>query len=91
MGVGTGLFLITLGAILAFAINYNVWWLDLRVVGVVLILAGVAVLLLTLWFWRVRRKRGVVSVVEETRMTHGTGGVPPDPPDTEIRHPPHVP
>lgn len=91
MGVGTGLFLITLGAILAFAITYDVWWLDLNVVGIVLIFAGIAILLLTLWFWRVRRRRGVVSVVEETRMTHGTGGVPPDPPDTEIRHPPHVP
>jgi Domain of unknown function (DUF6458) len=91
MGVGGGIFLVTLGAILAFAVKVNVWWLNVRVVGFVLMVAGVGILLLTLWFWRVRRKRGVVSVVEETKLTHGTGAVPPDPPDVDVRNPPHIP
>lgn len=40
MGIGSGIFLIALGAILTFAIRANVWWVDLRAVGWVFILAG---------------------------------------------------
>lgn len=54
MGVGSGIFLIAIGAILTFALRANVWWIDVRAVGWVFILAGLAVLLTTLWFWQDR-------------------------------------
>jgi uncharacterized membrane protein YbhN (UPF0104 family) len=58
MGIGGGLFLIVLGAILVFGITGdNIWWLDLDAIGWILIAAGLAVLTLTLWFWRLRRRR----------------------------------
>jgi hypothetical protein len=43
----------------------------------------VTVLIMTLWFWRDRRKRQrAMSVVEETRLIHDPGPVTPEPPDT---------
>lgn len=48
MRTGVSIFLITLGAILAFAVNASLGWLDVRVVGFVLILAGIAGLALRL-------------------------------------------
>jgi len=57
MGIGGGIFLIALGAILTFAVRANVSWIDVHVVGWVLMLAGAAVLGLTIYFWRQRRAR----------------------------------
>jgi hypothetical protein len=48
MRTGASIFLIALGAILAFAVHADVGWLDLNVVGFVLILAGAAGLTLRL-------------------------------------------
>lgn len=84
MGIGTGILLIVLGAILAFAITIDLSWIDLQVAGVVLMLAGGAILFLTLYFWRERRRRNAVTIVEESRLAHTHGAVPPDPPDAEI-------
>ena len=41
MGIGASIFLIALGAIFAFAVDANLGWLNLNVVGWVLMLAGV--------------------------------------------------
>ncbi len=72
MGIGGSIFLIALGAILAFAVNANVGFLDLNVVGWVLMLAGLVGLIITMWFWRGRRRTVVQpathdQVVEEYR------------------------
>ncbi|PZF99840.1 DUF6458 family protein [Micromonospora deserti] len=56
MGIGGSIFLIALGAIFAFAVEADLGWLDLAVVGWVLMLAGVAGLLATLYFWNSRRR-----------------------------------
>ena len=40
MGIGGSIFLIAVGAILAFAVHVSVGWLSLNVVGYVLMLAG---------------------------------------------------
>ena len=56
MGIGGSIFLIALGAILAFAVEFDVGWLDINVVGWVLMAAGLAGLLLTIWFWQNRRR-----------------------------------
>ncbi len=84
MGISGGIFLIALGAMLAFAIRLDPWWIDIDMVGIVLILAGVAVILVTLWYWQDRRRRVIRSWVEENRLSHQTGdggSQPPIPPD----------
>ncbi|MEV7329868.1 DUF6458 family protein [Micromonospora sp. NPDC093244] len=67
MGIGGSIFLIALGAILAFAVEADMGWLNLSVVGWVLMLAGVAGLLTTLYFWNSRR-RVVAAPVREERV-----------------------
>ena len=56
MGIGGSIFLIALGAILAFAVNADIGVLDLNIVGWVLMLAGLVGLVLTVWFWQSRRR-----------------------------------
>ncbi|GAA1849188.1 hypothetical protein GCM10009687_14270 [Asanoa iriomotensis] len=74
MGIGGSIFLIAVGAIFAFALDVNVGWLDLDVVGWVLMLAGVVGLILTTWWWQSRRR---TTVVRETRAPYGTTAPPP--------------
>ena len=67
MGIGGSIFLIALGAIFAFAIDANLGWLDLNVVGWVLMLVGLVGLAMTLYFWNTRRRTVVAAppVVED--------------------------
>jgi len=59
MGIGAGIFLIAVGAILTFALNSEeVAGINLAVVGVILMLAGVAGVILDLVIFAPRR-RGV--------------------------------
>ncbi|BCB80510.1 hypothetical protein GCM10022251_03400 [Phytohabitans flavus] len=64
MGIGGSIFLIALGAILAFAVEANLGWLDINVVGWVLMVVGVALLVFTIWFWQSRRR--TTTVVQPT-------------------------
>jgi hypothetical protein len=57
MGIGGSIFLIAIGAIIAFGVHVQMGWLDLAVVGWVLMLAGFVGLVLTLWLWNSRRRR----------------------------------
>ncbi|MGW5556598.1 DUF6458 family protein [Micromonospora sp. NPDC003944] len=68
MGIGGSIFLIALGAIFAFAVEADLGWLNLAVVGWVLMLAGVAGLLATLYFWSSRRRTVVAAPVREERV-----------------------
>jgi membrane protein implicated in regulation of membrane protease activity len=76
VGIGGSIFLLAVGAILAWAVNIQVGWLDLRVAGYVLMVAGLVALVLTIWFWNSRRRRVVTTpvpverehVVEERRV-----------------------
>ncbi|SCG49041.1 DUF6458 family protein [Micromonospora inositola] len=65
MGIGASIFLIALGAIFAFAINANLGWLDLNVVGWVLMLVGLVGLITTLYFWSSRRRTVVAAPVRQ--------------------------
>lgn len=56
MSVGTGIVLIVIGAILVFALNLDVSWVDLDLVGYILMGAGVVVLLLGLILLTRRRR-----------------------------------
>jgi hypothetical protein len=63
MGIGGSIFLLALGAILAFAVNADISGIDINVVGYVLMLAGLIGLIVTLWYWNSRRR----TVVQEQR------------------------
>jgi hypothetical protein len=66
MGIGVSVFLLALGAILAFAVEYEVSGLDISVIGVILMVSGaIGLLLTTLVFGR--RDRG--GVAEERVVT----------------------
>ncbi len=65
MGIGGSIFLLALGAILAWAVHFQVGWLDFRVIGYVLMAAGVLGLILTLWFWNSRRRQVTTPVAVE--------------------------
>lgn len=83
MGIGASLFLIALGAIFAFAVNIQLDVIDLNVVGWILMAVGAFGMFLSLWYWRRRRRGGLVK----ERVFVDDPGQPP-PPDV---HPPHRP
>jgi hypothetical protein len=56
MGIGVGVFLVALGAILAFAVNASVSGLDLAVVGWVLMGAGLLGIVLEVALFAPRRR-----------------------------------
>lgn len=58
MSIGTGIFLFVVGAILAFAINVQVEWANLDLIGYILMGAGAIVFLIGLILFMVRRSRG---------------------------------
>jgi len=66
MGIGAGILLIVAGAIMTFALNVTVQGIDLRVVGWILMLAGVAGLALFFTFWSRRRSARAVAAERDT-------------------------
>lgn len=60
MGIGVSVFLLALGAILTFAVNASVSGLDINVIGIILMIAGVVGLVTTLALYG-RRDRTVVD------------------------------
>lgn len=71
MGIGVGIFLIAVGAILTFAVDATLAGLDLNVVGWILMLAGTAGLIIFFYFWH--RRRAPRTVVTERRRNDDTG------------------
>jgi predicted membrane protein len=63
MGVGIVLFVI--GAILEFALRIDVTWIDVHLVGYILMIAGAVVFLLSLILLLVRRSRRTGPVNDE--------------------------
>jgi hypothetical protein len=51
MGIGISIFLLAVGAVLAFAVDVTTSGIDLNTVGVVLMVVGALGLLLSLAFW----------------------------------------
>ena len=72
MGIGFSIFLLAVGAILAFAVNATVAGLDIRIVGWILMAAGVIGLILTMVVLAPRRRR----TVTETTTTPVTATTP---------------
>lgn len=61
MGIGINVFLIAVGAILTFAVDATLAGLDIKVVGVILMVAGAVGLLLTLFVFAPRRRHTVTE------------------------------
>jgi hypothetical protein len=51
MGLGVSLILVAVGAILTWAVNAEVSGLDIQVIGVILMIVGIAGFLLSMLFW----------------------------------------
>ena len=86
MRIGVGIFLMVLGAILAFAVETDVPGINVNTLGVILLLIGLVALLYSLLFWstvtpwgrrRVDARRRIVGleppadVVAERRLDDG--------------------
>jgi len=74
MTIGVGIFLMVLGAILAFAVETDVPGINVNTVGVILLVTGFVVVLYSLLFWssltpwgrrRVETRRRMVGLEEE--------------------------
>ncbi|GAC1367645.1 MAG: hypothetical protein NVSMB32_12670 [Actinomycetota bacterium] len=52
MGIGTGLFLFAVGAILRYAVSVQVQGFNVHMIGVILMVAGVAATILSMFFWQ---------------------------------------
>ena len=50
MGIGTSIFLIAFGAILRYAVNASISGLEIATVGLILMIAGIAGLLISLFY-----------------------------------------
>ena len=70
MGIGVSIFLIALGAILAFAVEAELAGVDIQVVGFILIVVGLLGLIMTAFIWGPRNRRAAAGgdVVEERRV-----------------------
>ena len=51
MGIGVGIFLIAIGAVLAFAIHVTTSGVDLHTIGIILMIVGALGILVSLIFW----------------------------------------
>jgi len=91
MGIGGSIFLIAIGAILAFAVDAQFSGIDINVVGWVLMVAGLIGLAITVWYLNSRRRPVVAQpvvtqqqvppaqgqVVDEYRQVRRTDPPPP--------------
>ncbi len=66
MGIGASVFLLAIGAILAFAVDYSVNGVDINVIGFILMAAGVVGLFMTTLLFGRRDRVG--PVVTEERV-----------------------
>ena len=87
MGIRFSIFLLAVGAILTFAVHATVAGLDIRVVGIILMVAGALGLVLTMVVFTPRRTRSVTSshTVEAVPTPTATTVVPQRVVDQEVR------
>ena len=76
MGIGVSIFLIAVGAILAFAVNAEISGLDIEVIGWILLVIGILGLILSMIFWSSWGGPGYFG----RRRTYVEEGPPPGPP-----------
>ncbi|HIT76707.1 MAG TPA: hypothetical protein IAA98_14085 [Candidatus Avipropionibacterium avicola] len=84
MSIGTGIVLFVIGAILAFAIDVEVSWADLDMIGYILMGAGAVVFVIGLIFLMRRRQTSTVTQTSVdpssgTQTTRRSTSAPDDP------------
>jgi len=79
MGLGVGLILAAVGAVLAFAVNATVSGVDIHSVGWILLIVGIVRVLLSLIFWSSWAGPGYFSR-SRTYYDEGPAGGPGGPP-----------
>ncbi len=77
MGIGVSIFLVALGAILAFAVTAEVAGLDVQTVGWILLAVGIIGLVLSMIFWS---SWGGPGYFGRRRTTYVEDGPPAGPP-----------
>lgn len=70
-GIGFGIFLVAAGAILRYAVTAEVAGIDIGTVGVILMIAGIVLFLVSLFF---------VLMATRSQTGRGPGPPPPGPP-----------
>jgi Domain of unknown function (DUF6458) len=85
MGIGVGIFLMVLGAILAFAVETDVPGINVNSLGVILLLIGLVAVVYSLLFWSSLTPWGRRRVVARRRL------VDPDAPVEVVEEPPPPP
>jgi hypothetical protein len=79
MGLGVGLILAAVGAVLAFAVNATVSGVDIHSIGWILLIVGIVGILLSLIFWSSFAGPGYFSR-RRTYVDEGPAGGPAGPP-----------
>ncbi|MBM7831360.1 cytochrome c biogenesis protein CcdA [Agromyces cerinus] len=70
MSIGLGILLVAIGAVLTFALNVTVDWIDLDLVGYILMIAGAVVIIFGLVFM-MRRRRSISTTSTTTDPVAG--------------------
>ena len=76
MGLGVSIFLIAIGAILAFAVTAEVSGVDVTTVGWILLIVGLAGVVLSLIFWSSWGGPGYLTRRRATYVDEGPPGPP---------------
>jgi len=74
MGLGVGLILAAVGAVLAFAVNATVSGVNIHTVGWILLIVGIVGILLSLVFWSSWAGPGYYSRRRTAYVDEGPGG-----------------
>lgn len=77
MGIGASVFLIAVGAILTFAVDWSVGGIDIDVVGWILMACGVLGLVVTMTIWGNHRRTVVADEPTEYRRVEERRDVGP--------------
>jgi len=86
VGIGASIFMLAVGAIIAFGLDVRVGWLDLDVVGWVLMAAGAIGLILTFTVFNSRR-RTIVTTPQPPAQSPGERRVVDEPVVSEYDRP----
>lgn len=85
MGIGFSIFLLAIGAVLAFAVHATVAGLDIHVVGWILMAAGALGLILTMVVFAPRRRTLVQTVTSDGPIAGSTTATPQQVVQPEVR------
>jgi hypothetical protein len=72
MSIGVGIFLMVLGAILAFAVQTDVPGINVNSLGIILLLIGLVAVLYSLMFWSNLTPWGRRRIIARRRLVGGT-------------------